>query len=1329
MDNIQKQLIAKLGEEFTNIFPLQYVSNILDKATGETLTILLSRYNHIFIPFTGEKEVTRAAVPPIMRRKGLYITYITPNSEIITEYFKGNKTEVNNEDWVKDEYWGTNLTSDNFVPITLPDGSITADKLSQEVLDLIGQGFKGNIENHPDGEDLTSVELTSVGNTKYKVLKFADRNYTQDGMGYVILRKNKSFEEQVTKSNTIYEIRYNFDLGSSIVSIPEGCVLKFEGGSVSNGTISLANTYIEASSVVFKNVVLNGSIRNKCFEVLWAGAIPDNNLINTGQVLYNIESLNTVLLFKTGKYYIDEYFTIKEGLNIQGDSDNINNNTIFYPFRNGQNYIIKLGGNKDTYNDNVNRCRRPIIKGITFATNGELFTNNSATDYEFGLLVLNRVEIGNFAIAFRNLSNVIPLWIGYSYELTFDYISCYVNKVSSNIPVIYFGAVGLKDVSALNINSLECETITGPIISQRAGSSVSELYISEVNFESSVNFLGEGIHLINNDPDYYYHIRQVNSEDYEDFNSTIKIPLFNINNMYGYIGNITCNRIGMSKWINDLDGDGEYRTYGFISIKNNNIATPLVINNVTLLSSAYCYLEDLSANNYSGELTINNINFPNGRYVNSVLQPSSGYIIYNVNDKGVSNIKVVNHNCMTNYPKVIKELTIDSQNYNNLCFSSKINTTEGNLIKTFSKEKISRTHNLDINIFKSANKDLIFYSPTVALILSDYILIRDLSVLEIDGFINVNGNIIFYIDYYEYTYTEGIRNLVPTLVSTEAFNVAFTNSSLTRLTKLIKANSIIKVRRQIGYNFYVNSIRITEANKVFKGKINPISGSEGIIFYTEDGDLKIIEKNYKSYKIPIVSDKEIILYSAEQTLLSDKIYKVISDIELSGRTLTLPANCTLDFQGGSFKNGTIVGSNTKINAGLDKIFNTDITISGTWNVNEAYPEWFGAITGNFDSRLAIQLCLNSFNTTKLSSHTYTLNSYSDEIAETRTCLIVPNGHSLIGNKIYELAQTNYTLQIAEELNPVYMIRLESNSSIKNLYICGNSTSRNNGAICIGTNGFAKHLLLENVLVRWGAYGFSLKTFLSTVINCQVANSNIGFRIYGDTPTNNFGTSTTLIGCYGIGIINTCYQIESMIYSSIVDCACDSSGLNTDGTISGDYIYDIINSRNISINNCGIEICPLLMQFRQGCRNIDINGGIFTINATLDSNTLEYIKINVGEKDINFNNLRIWGTNGDPLGFIKVRNGDFSCGYQFNNCYFGNTTKLTLGSNLKLDNVNIVGNVKVYYNDIPNKGLTSTRPSLTNDNLYNGFMFFDLTLNKYICWNGTTWVNLDGTALA
>lgn len=71
------------------------------------------------------------------------------------------------------------------------------------------------------------------------------------------------------------------------------------------------------------------------------------------------------------------------------------------------------------------------------------------------------------------------------------------------------------------------------------------------------------------------------------------------------------------------------------------------------------------------------------------------------------------------------------------------------------------------------------------------------------------------------------------------------------------------------------------------------------------------------------------------------IYKITKDIDLEGGTLTIPAGCTLDFQGGSFVNGTIIGNNTKIKAGLEKIFNINTTASGIWNLGITYPEWFG----------------------------------------------------------------------------------------------------------------------------------------------------------------------------------------------------------------------------------------------------------------------------------------------------------------------------------------------------------------------------------------------------
>lgn len=70
------------------------------------------------------------------------------------------------------------------------------------------------------------------------------------------------------------------------------------------------------------------------------------------------------------------------------------------------------------------------------------------------------------------------------------------------------------------------------------------------------------------------------------------------------------------------------------------------------------------------------------------------------------------------------------------------------------------------------------------------------------------------------------------------------------------------------------------------------------------------------------------------------IYKITKDIDLDGGTLTIPAGCTLDFQGGSFVNGTIIGNNTKINAGLSNVFKPAITLAGTWNVKEICVDWF-----------------------------------------------------------------------------------------------------------------------------------------------------------------------------------------------------------------------------------------------------------------------------------------------------------------------------------------------------------------------------------------------------
>lgn len=87
--------------------------------------------------------------------------------------------------------------------------------------------------------------------------------------------------------------------------------------------------------------------------------------------------------------------------------------------------------------------------------------------------------------------------------------------------------------------------------------------------------------------------------------------------------------------------------------------------------------------------------------------------------------------------------------------------------------------------------------------------------------------------------------------------------------------------------------------------------------------------------------------------------------------ITIPPNCTLFFDGGSITgNFTITGNNTKIIAEQNEIFLGGIILEGSWNVNESFPEWFGAKgDGINDDTQAIVNCLKLKNI-KLTAKTY-----------------------------------------------------------------------------------------------------------------------------------------------------------------------------------------------------------------------------------------------------------------------------------------------------------------------------------------------------------------------
>lgn len=134
----------------------------------------------------------------------------------------------------------------------------------------------GDVTNAADEEDLTSE---NVGGTE--VIRFKDKSHAPDlysGKGKKYLRKNvreiggvrKNWLEQsmLTAENTIYIVQYDYEVSTdndNTVTMPQGCVLKFEGGSIGGGLLVSNDTMIEGTPAIEKPV---GVFYNKEGEIV-----------------------------------------------------------------------------------------------------------------------------------------------------------------------------------------------------------------------------------------------------------------------------------------------------------------------------------------------------------------------------------------------------------------------------------------------------------------------------------------------------------------------------------------------------------------------------------------------------------------------------------------------------------------------------------------------------------------------------------------------------------------------------------------------------------------------------------------------------------------------------------------------------------------------------------------------------------------------------------------------------------------------------------------------------------------------------------------------------
>lgn len=190
-------------------------------------------------------------VPEDIRTAGLKVSFLNNSGLVETWEFAGGVFE-NIENWKSNEDKLTDIRDEAIDKIKDAESDaisnfssqrVTPDMLSESTKQFINASGGGTINNLADDEDLVSVDKGE----NLSVLKFADRAYNPGiyvGMGYKILRrniidgKNILTQDMINQSYTIYVVQYDFDLNGAQITIPKNCILKFDGGSLSNGKLT-----------------------------------------------------------------------------------------------------------------------------------------------------------------------------------------------------------------------------------------------------------------------------------------------------------------------------------------------------------------------------------------------------------------------------------------------------------------------------------------------------------------------------------------------------------------------------------------------------------------------------------------------------------------------------------------------------------------------------------------------------------------------------------------------------------------------------------------------------------------------------------------------------------------------------------------------------------------------------------------------------------------------------------------------------------------------------------------------------------------------------------
>lgn len=410
--------------------------------------------------------------------------------------------------------------------------------------------------------------------------------------------------------------------------------------------------------------------------------------------------------------------------------------------------------------------------------------------------------------------------------------------------------------------------------------------------------------------------------------------------------------------------------------------------------------------------------------------------------------------------------------------------------------------------------------------------------------------------------------------------------------------------------------------------------------------------------------------------------------------ITMPEDCVLLFNGGKLSNGIIRSVRTHIQAPPKQIFGDNMFFDWYWDIEEAYPEWFGAKGDKtINDGIAIQKCLDSFKKARLVNHQY----YSS------IPINIPPHGSLIGNGMF---QTSICFNQAME-NMLYSGGDDISTEIVISNICL-SKSRSDISIRKGIYiPSATRSKIESVYLSGVEYGFALNSFFcSQIKGCTAYNCNVGFFL---GINGGYCTTVDYDNCYA-NSCSTGHLFRKCSYITTKNTAADDC----------ETAYDFIESC-VTLLSPGAEKCKYFMKVVDHKELSSIgnyaHNNIHIINGQSISNE--------------YNDEGVIYIATSTRGYVD-RNKIVIDGF---NIYFGKESrknKLLCKSGdavLHLNNLSSfvlpdIDAINYYLDGIGTVHNASTLKYWTDKTI--GTSIFVKELNKPLYWNGNNWVDANGT---